>query len=132
LKNALSEFIQVIKKEAIPLAAAFILLDVLLTLGFYRDNILGTLRMSASLLWLFSLPGYAFLLGWHDSLGFFERIVAGTLLGAGTIGILSYYAGIMGLNVNTHALLLAPLLFALGLLWSCWVRKKKRITSTAQ
>ena len=128
MKSALSEILQVIRKEAMLLLGALIVLDILLTIAFYRDNALGTIRMALSIFWLFILPGYAFLLSWHDSLGFFERIVAGAFLGAGTIGIVSYYAGLLGLDVKTHALLLAPLLIFLGLLFACWARKRKRLS----
>jgi len=46
------------------------------------------------------------MLYWEDKIEFMERFIIGISLAAGIIGVLSYYIGLIGLNIKYHAVLL--------------------------
>lgn len=84
--------------------------------AFYKSGVLVALRTTAALLWLFVVPGMLLLLFLHGKLGRMERILMGSLLSAGIMGIASYYIGLAGFNVNYHYMVLPPVLGIVGIL----------------
>ena len=98
MKNHFNE----LKGEIVKLICMLIAVIIVLRLAFWKESLLNAIKISLALYWIFAVPGYFAMLRWKDKLGFAERFVAGTVMSAAVIGILSYYAGIMGFNVNYH------------------------------
>ena len=116
------EIFSLVKKESkyigIILAAALIITQAI----YYKENFVVVLKITASLFWLFAVPGYFATLYWHDRLEFAERFVVGILLSASIIGIFSYYIGLIGLNMKYHAFILPPVIIIMG--WVAVIKKK--------
>ena len=112
------------KKEAKILGAVALFLLVFLKIAFYREDALTTIRMASSVVWLFLLPGYAIMLWWAEEIAFLERLIMGSLLSAGIMGAASYYAGLLGLHVQLHALVLPPVFIVAGII--AWIAKQKK------
>ncbi|MBI1935304.1 hypothetical protein HYS31_02585 [Candidatus Woesearchaeota archaeon] len=110
------EAFELLKKEMAYIGIVFVIALAAFKIAFLNENFFGVLRVVASVFWLFVLPGYCVMLYWKESLEFLERFVIGTILSAGIIGILSYYLGLMGLNVKYHAFVLPVLMIAIGLI----------------
>lgn len=55
-----------------------------------------------SFYWLFIIPGQVMLFNFKDTFDFKVRLILGTVLGLGIYGILSYYIGLMGIQVKYH------------------------------
>jgi uncharacterized membrane protein len=106
------------------LGIMFIVVLIAFKIAFFKENFIILLRNVLSLFWLFALPGYFMLLYWKNKLDFLERFIIGTSLSAATIGIVSYYFGLLGLNINYHFVLIPLLLIILGFVFSL---KKKDI-----
>lgn len=104
------------KKELTYLGALFIFLLIVLKIAFFKENFMVVARMTLTLAWLFVLPGYFLFLYWKNKLGFVERIVAGSVLSGGVLGITSYYGGLLGVHILHHHLLIPPLLIGIGIL----------------
>jgi uncharacterized membrane protein len=87
-----------------------ILIKILLPLS----RIGAVARLTFGILWLFVLPGYFITLPWRNELVLKERAIAGILAAGGLFAIASYYLGIFGLHVRTHAWLLPAATIALS------------------
>jgi len=103
-----------ISREAGYLALIFLSFTIILKIAFFRENFLSVLRTSASLFWIFALPGYFIMGYWSSRIGFMERLVIGIIVAAGITGIMSYYLGLIGLHIKYHSVLLPILLIAVG------------------
>lgn len=104
-----------LKKELIYLLIALVGAIVLFKLIFYNEILVNTIKLVASLFWLFVLPGHFIMLYWEKSLDFTERMIIGTALGVGLEGIFSYYLGILGINIRFLAVILPLVLILTGL-----------------
>lgn len=117
------EIFDLVKKETIYISVLFLLALVIFKIAFYKENVITLFRNVLSIFWLFVLPGYFIMLYWHEKLSFLERTIVGIVIAAGATGILSYYLGIIGLNIKFHVLLLPLLLILLGFI--AVIRKKQ-------
>lgn len=104
-----------IKKELLRIGLIFIIALIIFEIAFYKENLVALLRTVLSIFWLFILPGYFIMLYWYDKLEFIERFLIGIALAAGLIDILSYYIGLIGLNIKYHTILLPLILILLGI-----------------
>ncbi len=104
-----------IKKEAIYMGIAFLLLSAILKIIFLQENIIIVLRTAFSMFWLFVLPGFVIMYNWHDKLDFIERLIIGTVLGMAIVGVIGYNLSVLGLNMRYQAALLPPLAIAAGI-----------------
>jgi len=106
-----------IKKEMKHIGILLLLALVIFKIAFFKENLIVLARTVLSLFWLFVLPGYFIMLYWKEKLGFLERFVIGIFISASVIGILSYYLGLVGLNIKYHAVILplTLILFGIGL-----------------
>ena len=120
--NLTKERIDKINKELVYLLIAFLISIVIFKAVFYKESFLNVLKMVASLFWLFLLPGYSIMLYWDEKLDFLERLIVGIALGIALVGTLSYYIGLIGLNIKFHAIILPLLLILIGVVLS--LRKK--------
>jgi hypothetical protein len=83
------------------------------------------MRLVFSLYWLFILPGYFLLLMFMNKIGFFERLVAATLVGATVIGVVGYYLGLLtGLHVKYYHYFLPLVLMVIG--YILYIKEEKR------
>ena len=103
-----------IKKELIYLLILFFIGMAVFKIGFYNENVLNIIKIVSSLFWLFLLPGYFLMLYFEDNLDFIERLIIGIALGFGIMGILSYYIGLLGLNIKYHTVILPITLIFIG------------------
>jgi hypothetical protein len=116
LKKAISHLADNLKKEAVYLLIILAAMIVLLKAGFYKEGMLDLIRISMVLFLQFVAPGYLLTLRFSNKLDFLERTVPGTLFSMLATGLVSYYFGIMGLNVRFHTILIPVLLGLLGIL----------------
>ena len=105
-----------IKKELIYLLILFFIGIIIFKIGFYNENVLNIIKIVSSLFWLFLLPGYFLMLYFEDNLDFIERLIIGIALGFGIMGILSYYIGLLGLNIKYHTIFLPIILILISLI----------------
>ena len=110
------ETFEKIKKELSYLGILFIVIFIIFKLIYYKDQFLASLRIVASLFWMFVLPSYFIIFYWEEKLEFAERIIIGIALSAAVIGIFSYYLGLIGLNIAYHGILLPSIMISIGLI----------------
>ncbi|MBI4452007.1 hypothetical protein HY637_01130 [Candidatus Woesearchaeota archaeon] len=109
------EIFEVVKKESVYIGILFLIGLIILKIIYYKDSFIVSLRFALSLFWLFVLPGYCIMIYWEEKLDFLERFVIGIALSAAVIGILSYYLGLIGLNIKYHGILLPAALVLAGI-----------------
>lgn len=95
-----------IKREAVNLLILFLLLIIIFKIIYLKENIITILRTILSIFWIFIIPGFYLMYYWHERIGFGERLVIGFGLSAATIGVTSYYLGLLGLNVKYHGIII--------------------------
>ncbi|MBI2660066.1 hypothetical protein HYX07_02800 [Candidatus Woesearchaeota archaeon] len=110
------EIFNAMKREFQHIGLLFLLSFIIFKAVFFKESLWGIFRVVLSIFWLFVLPGYFIMLYWKEKLEFIERIVIGIALAAGTIGILSYYLGLIGLNIKYHVPLLPLAIMGIGLI----------------
>ena len=108
------EVFEVAKKEFQFIGILFLLSMAIFKIAFFRESFIVLFRSVLSLFWLFVLPGYFIMFYWREKLEFVERIVIGIAVAAGIIGIFSYYAGVIGLNIKYHIFLLPLVIILVG------------------
>ena len=106
------EILNKLKKELSYIGILFILFVLIFKIIFFKENLTVIFRTVISIFWIFALPGYFILFYWHRKLRFTERLIVGTALSIATIGIFSYYLGIIGLDIRYHTIIL-PLVIIL-------------------
>jgi|TARA_B100001971_G_C18243404_1_gene572481 hypothetical protein len=109
------EVFEVVKKESQYIGLVFLIVLIIFKIAFYKENLIVLFRNVLSLFWLFALPGYFIMLYWKEQLRFVERFVIGTAMAAAIIGILSYYIGLIGLNIKYHSIVLPLVLILVGI-----------------
>lgn len=112
------ETFDIIKKELLYILIIFFIVMAIFKIAFFKESFAVILRMVSSLFWIFVLPGYFMMLYWRGSLELIERLVIGIVIAAALAGILSYYLGLIGLNIRYHAALLPPIFILAGILIS--------------
>ncbi|HLG25005.1 MAG TPA: hypothetical protein VI564_08805 [Candidatus Nanoarchaeia archaeon] len=119
LKAAASgkQLFELLKRELLYLAACALIIIALFKIAFFNESLISTIKTAISVFWLFMIPGYFIMLYWNQKLGFTERLVIGTIMGAALIGVMSYYFGLLGVNIKFHSLFLpiAVILISLAL-----------------
>lgn len=126
-ENELNE----IRKELKLLVAVFAAVAVAMKVAYSNEGIMEVLRTSASLFWLFVLPGYFMTLYWKDKLGFIERTVMGSTAAMAVVGITSYYLGIAGLKLQSQTVLLPAAIIAVSFA-ACARKSRQRQQAQAQ
>jgi len=125
MRKVQDTFIRLAKEEGKYLLAVLVVLYIIFQIVFRKENMLVVFRTVLSLFWVFVLPGYMMMLYWKDKVNVLERMVFGSLLSAAVIGIFSYYLGLLGVNVNVHAVILPTVLILVGAV--ALVLKKKEL-----
>ena len=108
------ELFELIKKEFKHIGVLFALGLIIFKIAFFKEELIVIFRYVLSLFWLFVLPGYFIMLYWAEKLDFVERLVVGTAVAAGVMGIFSFYLGLFGLNIKYHAVILPIVLISVG------------------
>ena len=93
---------KMLKDEIRGILLAFAIVLVILKLVFYKESFIVVFRLVVGLFWILVLPGWAFMLYWRGQLGFVERLIIGTGVGSGILGVASYYIAIWGFDVAGH------------------------------
>lgn len=102
-------------KDIINLGLVMIIVLTAMKIAFYKESILVIVRSSLSLFWILILPGFAIMHYWDDKLDFIEKLIIGAIVSAGATGILSYYLGLLGINIKYHVWIIPPLLIVIGI-----------------
>ncbi len=103
-----------VKTELKILGLGYIVLSIVFMIAFQKSNILEVLRVTASVYWMFVLPGYVLTLCSRQP--FMERLIIGIVLQVAVFANASYYFGLLGWHVSTHGLLLPLGSIAVGIL----------------
>lgn len=77
------------------LAAIFL---IALKIVFYKESFASLIRISLALILIF-LPGFCMLHLWREKLSYIERAIISVPLSTVLVGIISYYIGILGINI---------------------------------
>ena len=117
------EILDKLKKELGYVGILFILFILIFKITFFKESLVVVFRIVISLFWMFILPGYALMFYWKNKLGFTERFIMGIALSTAIIGILSYYLGLIGINIKYHTIILPLIIILAGLFIS--LRKTK-------
>ncbi len=105
-----------IKEELKWLAIGYVLFSIAIYVAFRNSSIAEILRTTAGIYWMFVLPGYA--LSLCSKQGFVERLIIGLSVQSAVFGLASYYAGLLGWHVATHAIVLPLISIIIGIiLW---------------
>jgi hypothetical protein len=105
------------------LAIGYAVLSIIFKISFANSSLLETLRVTASLYWMFVLPGYALALCSRQD--FANRLIIGTIVQVGIIGHLSYFTGLAGWHISTHGLILPLVSILIGIV--LWKRSEKPV-----
>lgn len=97
------------------LALAFAAAMIIMKAAYSGESTAVVAKTTASLFWLFVIPGYAVTLYWREKLGAIERLAAGTIAAMAATGILSYYLGIAGLKIQNQTIILPAAIIAASL-----------------
>ena len=104
-----------IKEESKYIGILFVIGLIIFKIIYFKESLVMLLKITASLFWLFVIPGYFAMLYWKEKLEFAERFVIGVLVSAAIVGIFSYYFGLIGLSMRYHAFVLPPVIMIIGL-----------------
>lgn len=97
------------------MAIFFVVAVIIMKIAYYKEDLQEVIRTTASIFWLFALPGYAMMLCWKEQLGLIERLAAGTVAALAIISIASYYLGISGLKIQNQTIILPAAIIAVSL-----------------
>ncbi len=111
-------------KEGKLLLGILVVLFLALKIVFFQESFLSTLRITLSLFGMFVLTGWALTYYWKEKLDFLERIVIGVAVSSAVLGIVSYYAGLLGWPPKYHGYVLPVLLFLVGMALVWWGERK--------
>lgn len=98
--------VSVLKKDFSQLGIFLVLFITILQIVFYKESLITTGRVSLSIFWMFIIPGFMIMYYWFEKFSFIERIILGTILSAGIVGIIGYYMGLLGLPTQVHGILI--------------------------
>ena len=103
-----------IKQELLYLLILLVISIIALKIVFYKESLGIIIRLVLSFFWVFILPGFSLMFYWEDKLSFTERLVIGVGVSAAIIGIISYYLGLLGLNIKYHTIIIPLILIIIG------------------
>jgi len=110
-----------VKQEVQYLLAGYVALSIVFFVAFRQSPLMDVLRTTASIYWMFVLPGYALALCSRQ--GFVDRVLIGTSVQVGVFGLASYYLSLMGWSLATHGLVLPVFSIIVGIV--LWKRAQK-------
>jgi uncharacterized membrane protein len=99
-----------LKSELKNLIFILVIIIVILKIVFYKEPIVNIIQFSLSILYFSLLPGYAFLLNFHNQLSFRTRIILSFAIGLGIYAILGYYLNII---LSLNWIIFLPILICL-------------------
>jgi len=123
--------LSLLKKESIILLAIIIISVLVTKIIFYKESIFIVTRTVVSFFWLFIIPGFIIMYYWSDRLDFLERLFVGTALNTAFVGVMSYYLGIIGINISTHGIILPVAVIIIGLVIT-FSSRAKTLPDTAE
>ena len=111
-----SKFIKLIYVESRKLLFLFLIMFFGFFIIFYKESIFVTFKFTASLFWLFVIPGFYLMLFYSERLNFLERVVIGIVLSAALFGIASYYLNIIELHIKYYSWIIPPAIILFGVI----------------
>lgn len=123
-KEFSSEFLEIIKKESLYLIYLFITLVLIFKIVFYQEEIWVLFRTVLGFIGLFVIPGFALMYYWSNQFDFLERLIFGTVLGIGIVGLSSYYLTLFKISLHWQYLII-PLLIILASVILMWTKDRK-------
>ena len=123
------EAFEQMKKELAIISVIFVLTLIAFKIIFLSEDFFVVLRTVTAIFWILVLPGFVIMSYWQEELKFYERLVIGIGVGTALIGLLSYYAGLAGLHVKYHAILLPLVIILAGFIMAVTRKYKPDIKS---
>lgn len=111
-----TNFLKFIYFESRKLLLLFLIAFAGFIIVFYKENIITTLKFTASLFWLFVAPGFYIMLYYSERLNFLERTVIGVVLSAALFGIISYYLNLIEVHLKYYGLFIPLVLISVGVM----------------
>jgi len=91
-----------IKKDMLCLGISFVVVLLFFKIVFYDEEFIILLKLVASIFFQFVVPGFFLTYMFFDKPGMSQKFILGIGLMAVFSPILSYYLGIIGLNIKFH------------------------------
>ncbi|MBS3135493.1 hypothetical protein J4401_00870 [Candidatus Woesearchaeota archaeon] len=104
-----ADVLQTAKKDLANIGIVFIALCIIFKISFINEPLLSIARIAFSFLWMFVIPGISISYFFFMKSKFIVRFFLGFGIGAAVIGIESYYAGMLGLHIKYHGIILPVL-----------------------
>lgn len=111
-----SKFTKFVYYESRKLFFLFLIVFAGFIIVFYKENIITTLKFTASLFLLFVVPGFYVMLYYSERLDFLERTVIGAVLSAALFGIISYYLNLIEMHIKYYSLVIPLIIILIGLI----------------
>jgi len=121
LKN--KQLLEKIREEGLYLGIMFVTCLIVFKVIFYREDMVSIIRTVFSLFYMILLPGYFIMIYWIDDIDFKERIVLSVVVGTIIVGLISYYVGIIGLNVKYHVIPIPLIVIVISFLLNAKLNK---------
>lgn len=123
-KTKITNVLNLIKKDFLYLLISYLIAITIFKIGFYKESFFSLARILFSFYWLFVIPGIFITYTFSTRMKFIERFFIGFGIGAAIIGLISYYAGLIGFHVKYHGFLLP--LIVVGVAIIIILKKKDR------
>jgi len=104
-----------IKEDMKKISYILIISLIILKIVFYKESLWNIVKLILSFAWLVLLPGFSIMYYWKESLNFAERILIGTALGTVLFAGISYYLGLLAINIKYHVIFVPIALICLGI-----------------
>ncbi len=124
MNKKINETISKVKTELGYIIIIFITVSIISKIAFSQEEMLTVIRVTSAFFWLFVLPGFCLMFYWQDKLGFIERFIAGSVLGAASVVISSNYLGLIGVHIKYHGIILPFVMITISVFW---VARKEKI-----
>lgn len=118
-----------ISSELKNIAIAFFVFAMLLKIVFYNENTLTVLWWDFSLFYIIFLPGFFIVLCCMSKINFIERCLLAIPAGTAAVGVISYYLGVVGLNVKYHFVAVPLAVVVISIIIYIFINKNKEIES---
>ncbi len=118
-----TDLLNLLKKDSLYTLMSYLIITIIFKIGFYNEPLFSLARIVFSFYWLFIIPGIAITYVLPNEMRFTERFFIGSGISAAIIGLLSYYAGLLGLHIQYHGVLLPLIILSFAIIM---ILKKNR------
>ncbi len=98
-------FNDIIIKEIKKISLFFLVLFIIMEIALFNSTILLVLRITASIFFLFVLPGFCIMFLWYNKFDFLERLIIGIVVSVALEGIISYYLNLLNIHSRFYGII---------------------------